>query len=170
MGKKIAGTKGKHTAGKEKMLDEEASLKKVDYDWGKSSAKAQELEDLRERGLLPPLEEMKTRAPGKDTVPSPRDGERVCFVDFLPRGFGFPIHPFLRGLLYVYGIQIHDLTPNGVLSLASFFVLCECFLGIEPNWWLWKAIFMVKRNVGKGDRQYPVGRFSIQIRDDTTYF
>ena len=95
---------------------------------------------------------MKTRAPGKDTVPSPRDGERVCFVDFLPRGVGFPLHPFLRGLLYMYGIQIHDLTPNGVLSLASYFVLCECFLGIEPNWWLWKALFMVKRNVGRGGR------------------
>ena len=57
-----------------------------------------------------------------------------------------------------------------MLSLASFFVLCECFLGIEPNWWLWKAIFMVKRNVGKGGRQYPVGGFGIQIRSDTTYF
>ena len=53
MGKKTAGTKGKRTAGKEKMLDEEANLKKVDCDWGKSSVKAQELEDLRERGLLP---------------------------------------------------------------------------------------------------------------------
>ena len=150
MGKKQSGAKSKHAASKEKMLDEEASLKKVDCDWGKSPVRPQELEDLRERALLPPLEEMNTCAPGKDTVPSPCDDERVCFVDFLPRGFGFPLHPFLHGLLYVYGIQIHDLTPNGVLNLASFFVLCECFLGIEPNWWLWKAIFMVKRNVGKG--------------------
>ena len=47
MGKKTAATKGKRTAGKEKMLDEEASLKKVHCDWGKSSVKAQELEDLR---------------------------------------------------------------------------------------------------------------------------
>ena len=133
---KTAGTKGKRAAGKDKVMDEEASLKKVDCDWGKSSVKAQELEDLWEKGLLPLLEEMKTRAPGKDTVPSPCDGERVCFVDFLPRGFAFPFHPFLRSLLYVYGIQIHDLTPHGVLSLASFFVLCECLLGIEPNWWL----------------------------------
>ena len=82
-------TKGKRAAGKDKVMDEEASLKKVDGDWGESSVKAQELEDLRERGLLPSLEEMKTRAPGKDTVPSPRAGERVYFVDFLPRGFGF---------------------------------------------------------------------------------
>ena len=67
---------------------------------------------------------------------SPREGERVCFVDFLPRGFGFPLHDFVRGLLYAYGIQIHDLTPNSVLSIASFIVLCECLLGISPNWLL----------------------------------
>ena len=119
MVKKTAGTKGKRAAGKDKVMDEEASLKKVDCNWGKSSVKAQELDDLREKGLLPPLEEMKTRAPGKDTVLVPCDGERVCFIDFVNRGFAFPLHPFIRGLLYVYGIQIHDLTPNGVLSLAK---------------------------------------------------
>ena len=90
MGKKQPDTKSKGAAGKEKMVDEEASLKKVDCDWGKSSVRAQDLEDLRKKALLPPLEEMKTRALGKDVIPSPRDGERVCFIDFLPRGFGFP--------------------------------------------------------------------------------
>ena len=118
MGKKTTTKGGKRTASK--AAEEDASLKKVDCDWGKSSVKAQDLDDLREKGLLPPLEEMRTRAPGKDTIPIPRDGERVCFVDVVNRGFAFPLHPFIRGLLYVYGIQIHDLTPNGVLSLASF--------------------------------------------------
>ena len=152
MGKKQTGMKSKRASGKEKVADEEASLKKVDCDWAKSSCRVQDSEDLREKGLLPPLEELKTRAPDKDVIPCPREGERVCFVDFLPRGFGFPLHPFVWGLLYVNRIQIHDLTPNGVLSLASFSVLCECFLGIEPNWLLWKAIFMVERNVGKGSQ------------------
>ena len=62
------------------------------------------------------------------------------------------------------------MTPNGVLSLASFFVLCECFLGLKPNWLLWKTIFMVKHNVGKGSQQYPIGGFGIQLRGDTSYF
>ena len=73
--------KGKRTASK--AAEEDSSLKKMDCDWGKSSVKATELDDLREKGLLPPTEEMKTRAPGKDTVPIPRAGERVCFVDFV---------------------------------------------------------------------------------------
>ena len=40
MGKKQPGTKSKRATGKEKVVDEEASLKKVDWDWGKSSVRA----------------------------------------------------------------------------------------------------------------------------------
>jgi hypothetical protein len=148
----------------------EASMKKVDGDWAKSSVKKADLESLRGQGLLPPANQAAVRAPGKEVFPSPREGERVCFVDFLPRGFGFPLHDFVRGLLYAYGIQIHDLTPNGVLSIASFIVLCECFLGIAPNWRLWKSLFLVRKNIGKSRQVYPVGGFGIQVRGDTTYF
>ena len=91
-------------------------------------------------------------------------------MEFLPRGFGFPIHDFVRGLLFAYGIQIHDLNPNSVLSIASFIVLCECFLGIAPNWNLWKSLFMVRRMVGRSKQAYPVGGFGIQLRGDTSYF
>ena len=100
MGKKQTGMKSKRASGKEKTVNEEASVKKVDCDWAKSSCRVQDSEDLREKGLLPPLEELKTRALGKDVIPSPRDGERVCFVDFLPRGFGFPFTPFF-GVSYM---------------------------------------------------------------------
>ena len=50
------------------------------------------------------------------------------------------MHDFVRGLLYAYGVQIHDLIPNGVLSIAGFIVLCECFLGVAPHWALWKSL------------------------------
>ena len=39
-----------------------------------------------------------------ENTPSPSKGERVCFVPYLIRGLGFPIHPFLRGLLEFYGL------------------------------------------------------------------
>ena len=58
-------------------------------------------------------------------------GERVCFVPFLLRGVGFPIHPFLRGLLEYYGIQLHSLTPASILHIAGYVALCELFLGCE---------------------------------------
>jgi Putative gypsy type transposon len=138
--------KGKAAAG---AAAEASVMKKAEGDWAKSSVKKTDLEILRAQGLLPPADQAAVRAPGKEVFPSAREGERVCFVEFLPRGFGFPLHDFVRGLLYAYGIQIHDLTPNSVLSIASFIVLCECFLGIAPNWMLWKSLFIVRRNVGK---------------------
>ena len=80
--------------------------------------KKTDVELFRAQGLLPPADQVQVRVPGKEVFPTPRDGERVCFADFLPQGFGFPMHDFVRGLLYAYGVQIHDLTPNGVLSIA----------------------------------------------------
>jgi hypothetical protein len=42
----------------------------------------------------------------------------------------------VRGLLHFYGIQMHHLTPNGVLHIACFITLCEGFLGTRPHWGL----------------------------------
>ena len=74
------------------------------------------------------------RIPGVEEVRAPPANERVCFQSFFPRGFSLPLHPFVRGLLFAYNLQLHDLTPNGVLHIACFITLCECFLGIYPRW------------------------------------
>ena len=70
--------------------------------------------------------------------PAPRKEERVCFMPFLLRGLGFPIHPFLRGLLEFYEIQLHNLTPGSILHISGFVALCEMFLGCEPHFDLWQ--------------------------------
>ena len=44
---------------------DDAGMKKLDGDWGKSAVKAAELDTLREQGLLPPTSTAATRAPGK---------------------------------------------------------------------------------------------------------
>ena len=62
-----------------------------------------------------------------ESVPNPSQGERVCLVPYLMRGLGFPIHPFLRGLLEFYGLQLHNLTPASILHIAGFVALCELF-------------------------------------------
>ena len=55
------------------------------------------------QGFLPPADLVPIRA-GLDSFngeiqaedfPNPSGGERVCFVPYLLRGVGFPIHPFL---------------------------------------------------------------------------
>jgi hypothetical protein len=72
-------------------------------------------------------------AAGLEIIPRPPAGFRVIFLAFLLRGLSFPLHPFLRGLLFAYGIQLHDLNPNTIIYTACFVTLCECFLGIEPH-------------------------------------
>ncbi|KAK1631089.1 hypothetical protein QYE76_005404 [Lolium multiflorum] len=71
------------------------------------------------------------------------------FAAFLFRGLSLPAHEFLRSLLFFYGIQLWQLTPNSILHLSIFITVCEAFLGIEPHWGLWRKIFYVKRHNDK---------------------
>jgi hypothetical protein len=61
---------------------------------------------------------------GTEHIPKPPSGYRVMFFAFLLCGLSFPAHEFLRGLLFVYGVQLHQLTPNSILHIACFVTLC----------------------------------------------
>jgi hypothetical protein len=63
------------------------------------------------------------------------------FLAFLLRGFSLPANEFLCRLLFVYGMQLHQLMPNSILHIACFITLCESFLGVNPHWTLWKFLF-----------------------------
>ncbi|KAK1631877.1 hypothetical protein QYE76_006192 [Lolium multiflorum] len=90
-------------------------------------------------------------------------------LNLLIRGLSAPIHPFLRGLLYVYGLQLHHLTPNSILHISIFITLCEAFLGVQPNWALWKRIFFCRRN-GSANVAYNIGGVVISVRSSVNYF
>ncbi|XP_071681728.1 uncharacterized protein [Lolium perenne] len=109
------------------------------------------------------------RFPSEESYPKPPMEYRVSFVDHLIRGLSTPIHDFLRGLLFVYGIQLHQLTPNSILHISIFITLCECFLGVPPNWALWKRIFCLRRN-GSHNVTYNIGGVVICVRTDVDYF
>jgi hypothetical protein len=105
--------------------------------WVQTKFLEKELQSAEKIGILKddPVEVLIT---GPEIIPRPPTGFRVLFLAFLLCGFSFPPHPFPRGLLFTYGIQLHDLNPNTVLHIACFITLCECFLGIEPHWALWR--------------------------------
>ena len=118
-------------------------------DWASCSISRLRLNRLAVQGYLPASDLASTR-PGltssdgqalAENHPTPHGEERVCFVPFLLRGLGFPIHPFLRGLLEFYGIQLHHLTPNSILHISGFVALCEMFLGCEAHFGLWQKYF-----------------------------
>jgi hypothetical protein len=85
--------------------------------------------------------------PSTKRIPKPPSGYRVMFLAFLLRGLSVPAHEFLRGLLFVYGVQLHQLTSNSILHIAYFITLCESFLGVDPHWTLWKFLCRLRPSV-----------------------
>ena len=63
-------------------------------------------------------------------IPTPKPGESVVFASHFLRGLSFPIDPFMRGLMFYYGLEFHDLAPESILHISSFIVVCEAFLHI----------------------------------------
>ena len=103
-------------------------------DWESCSVSHAQLTKLQVQGYLPPADLVPVRAgltsfndeALAENFPNPTEGERVCFVSFPLRGVGFPIHPFLRGLLEYYGLQLHNLTPDSILHIAGFMLFASC--------------------------------------------
>src|SRR4051812_7137266 len=66
-------------------------------------------------------------------IPSPQPDESVVFMSHFLRWLGFPMDPFVRGLMFYYGLEFHDLAPESILHVSSFIVVCEAFLGFTPH-------------------------------------
>ncbi|KAK1662777.1 hypothetical protein QYE76_050936 [Lolium multiflorum] len=138
-----------------------------DLEWERSKISNQDMNLLKRLGFTKKKDAL--RFPHEESYPSPPMEYRVSFVDHLIRGLSPPIHEFLRGLLFVYGLQLHQLTPNSILHVSIFITLCECFLGVQPNWALWKRIFCLRRN-GSHGVAYNIGGVVICVRSDVDYF
>jgi hypothetical protein len=128
----------KHQAQKHKMT----KGTNVATSWVPSSFTQKELDKARANGLVSNDDEI--IFPSAERIPKPRDGFWVMLFAYLLRGLSLPAHEFLRGLLFVYGVQLHQLTPNSILHITCFITLCESFLGIDPHFLLWRALFRLR--------------------------
>ncbi|RLN39335.1 uncharacterized protein C2845_PM01G05450 [Panicum miliaceum] len=112
--------------------------------WERSSFGTSRAEGLVKKGLLcNRTERYEWLFPDSEEAPAPPNGYIVSFAHFHERGFAAPPSPFFRGLLHYYGLEVQHLNPNGIQHIAAFVALCEGFLGIEPNFSLWKYFFTV---------------------------
>jgi hypothetical protein len=112
--------------------------------WPFSTITADDLEALVADGLLRPLSDdlqPEWMAPPSGAAPSPLSGYVLSFVSFHERGFGVPASRFMRAILHVYGVELHNLSPNSIAQAAIFTTVCEGFLGIAPHWDLWTHLF-----------------------------
>ena len=117
--------------------------------WMVSSITEENIKKLREAGYL--AADIAHRLPDAgQIIPTPEPHERAVFLTHFLCGLGFPLHPFIRGLMFYYGLDFHDLAPNFILNISAFIVVCEAFLRIKPHSGLWLKTFNVKPKVVGG--------------------
>ncbi|KAE8811078.1 hypothetical protein D1007_12232 [Hordeum vulgare] len=104
------------------------------------------IEALHHHRVLPPASQVLVRLPSSETAPAPAAGEVVVFVELFYTGFGLPASSFFAEWLHFFGLQPPHLAPNAILYLATFMVLCEGFVGIEPRVDLWRSLFSSSSN------------------------
>jgi hypothetical protein len=100
-------------------------------------------------------------AVGED-IPTPNTEEIVVFSSFYQCGFGLPTCDLLRGLLDHYQIELVHLNPNSILQIAVFIHLYEAFLGIHPNFPLFKNYFL--KYQPSATNQKVIGGVGLQTR------
>lgn len=94
------------------------------WDSGPSLMIAEVIKALEDEGHFP---EGKGRPPCGEIVPQPEVDEAVLFKDFFACGLRIPPVYFLHLVLETFKVQLHHLTPNGILTLNKFCYACETY-------------------------------------------
>ena len=66
------------------------------------------------------VERASVRLPVNEVVPDPKPHECVVFRDQFAARLRMPCQDFLEKLLKAYNIEMHHLTPNGIVKIALF--------------------------------------------------
>jgi hypothetical protein len=77
----------------------------------------------------------------------------MVLSSFFQRKFGLLACDFLHGLLQYYQIELVHLNPNSILHITVFVHLCEAFLGIPPNFPLFRNYFFLKYQPSASNRK-----------------
>ncbi|KAE8811443.1 hypothetical protein D1007_11828 [Hordeum vulgare] len=113
--------------------------------WLGSDVDEELIDALRHHRLLPSASQVLVRLPRSEASSAPVPGEVVVFAEHFYWGFGLPASSFFVEWLQFFGLQPHHLTPNAILQLAAFVVLCKGFVGIKPHVDLWCSLFFFKQ-------------------------
>ena len=90
--------------------------------WMASSVTEDDIAKLREAGYL--TADVKHRLPAPEQViPTPEPNESVVFVSHFLWGLGLTLDLFVRGLMFYYGLDFHELAPDSILHISSFIVV-----------------------------------------------
>jgi hypothetical protein len=95
---------------------------------------------------MAPQEESHRWTDFKASVPAPNSTEILMLKSHVERGLSMPPSHFFVNLLKYYGLQLHHIAPNSLVSVAGYAALCEGFLRICPRVDLFQLFFSVRAN------------------------
>lgn len=110
--------------------EEVEDMARKTWDFGTSLMTQEMIEVLEEKGYIP---KEKASLPKGETIPRPGAADAVVFKDFFACGLRFSAVRFLREVLESFKVQLHHLTPNGILTLNKFSWAYESY-GVELVW------------------------------------
>jgi hypothetical protein len=75
-------------------------------EWGPSGVTEAKIRRMEENGLVPEgVLAIGWRSPGiGELMPTPRNKEIISVTTFHRLGLDLPLHPFVRGLMFLYGL------------------------------------------------------------------
>ena len=80
-----------------------------------SSVTEEDIKKLREARYL--TAEISHRLPARgQVVPTPEPNESIVFISHFLQGLGLALDPFVRGLMFYYGLDFHDLAQIPFLT------------------------------------------------------
>ena len=82
----------------------------------------------------------------------------MVFKDFFLCGLHFPAARFLRQVLEVFEVQLHHLTPNGIVTLSKFCWACLSY-GAVPNVGTFCEYYELQRQPKRVGEGQPVVQF-----------
>ena len=94
------------------------------WDFGPSLMTERAIRALEKQGCFP---EGKGRPSSGEFVPKPEKDEAFVFKDFFSCFLRLPVVYFLPLVLETFKVQLHHLTPNGILTLSKFCYACETY-------------------------------------------
>jgi hypothetical protein len=133
-------------AEEEEAEDEEQIPQNLHGYWQKSHVKDSDVRAMESEGTVAPQAESGWRTDFKAPVPLPNPSEIVMLKFHVERGLSMPPSLFFMNLLKYYGLQLHHISPNSLVSVAGYAALCEGYLGIRPRVDLFQLFFSVRPN------------------------
>jgi hypothetical protein len=114
--------------------------------WQKSHVKDAHIQALEDEGFMAPQEESGWQTDFEALVSAPNPFKIMMLKSYMERGLSMPPSSFFTNLLKYYGLQLHHIAPNSLMSVAGYAALCEGYLGIRPRVDLFQLFFSVRAN------------------------